>query len=135
MRRVTVAIICLTGTIACSDSTGPHPDAEDTACPNAAITLCAQRDTIQVLVSAASDARLRNAAALRNANVRQNLSDRLMKLAVALDAGRIAIANGLLIDLRKEITNAHGMSSMNPGDAPDVAAIELTLTQIERRIR
>lgn len=117
---------------ACRDSTGP----ELLTCPNAAVPFCNESPEAKgAVVEATSDAQTRNVGALKNVSAAQALSLNLRDLSAALSAGEISRARDALSKSRHELATARIQVSTYPGDAPDLTAIDLALTQVERKIQ
>jgi hypothetical protein len=117
---------------ACSDSTG---NANET-CPDAQVPLCLSGDSTRALITpVATDAGSRSLGALANAAARGAIGIELDAVGAAIVAGQVTQARAALARARTALAAARQQLTTNPGDAPDLAAIELALIQIELAIQ
>ena len=129
----TVALMLAAATPGCSDASAPRADL---FCPGAGVALCAKSDSVRsVVLPAVNDARLRNVGALKNATQAARLGGELRLLEDALRAGNVTAADAALRAASDAIGAARPQLATYPGDAPDLAAVELALIQIARAIK
>jgi hypothetical protein len=113
--------------VACEDSGAPTEE----TCPTASARLCfTTPDTIASAILAVEDIAERSATGLVTSGPRTEIQTRVPALSEALGAGRVTAARDILADLRESVAAVR--SASNPGDAPDLAGIELALLVIER---
>ena len=112
---------------ACSESAAT----EDQLCPSAQVPLCMKADsTVAVMLPMTNDAVIRSAAALGNAAVKSTLTSEINAVKAAIVAGNVTQAKNAMARARAAIATARQQNT-HPGDAPDLAAIELALIQLE----
>lgn len=117
----------------CSDGTAPQPDL---VCPSASVPLCTRSDSVGVVIlPAANDARTRSVSALKNVAQAARLATELSRISEALKAGNVTLVKGGLRAAREVLVAARQQLGSYPGDAPDLAAVELALIQIERAVK
>jgi hypothetical protein len=111
----------------CGDKQDKITEVErDQMCPSAQAQLCSNAAAAAAAREASSDATSRSVPALENATARAALASSLAQLDAALVAGNITKARAALIDSRTALGAAGGQ----PGDAPDLGAIELLLDHV-----
>jgi hypothetical protein len=118
--------------VACGDSTAPPRPDPDEVCPSAPVPLCNGANAVAVAAArdGASDAAGRSVSALDNAAARAALASRLTQLESALAAGNVTRGREALRQSREALAAARGQLTAFPGDAADLAAIELALDQV-----
>ena len=92
-------------------------------CPTARVPLCTDAARAAAVRAALDDASTRLVPTLANATARAGLAGRLPVLAARLDAGDVAGA-------RTALATARAALAGEAADAPDLAAIQLTLAEI-----
>jgi hypothetical protein len=115
--------------VACQGSDGPvAPTAQ--RCPTAPVPLC--MDAVQAVAvrAATTDVQLRIVPALESAASRDTFGERLTLLAARVGSGDVSGARAALTAARGALAEARATLAAHPGDAADLAAIELTLDQI-----
>jgi hypothetical protein len=115
--------ICAAVSLACSDN---GPDVErDLMCPEAQVSLC---DPIVGAVArdASSDATGRSVPALEPSAAQAALAASLGRLNSQIATGNITQARDAFDDARSKLAAAAGQ----PGDAPELGAIELMLDYV-----
>lgn len=99
-------------------------------CPAADVPLCTSATAAAAARDAASDAATRSTPALENTTARTALATSLAQLDAALGAQNITDAREGLARSRDAIAAARGQLTNFPGDAADLAAIELMLDYV-----
>lgn len=126
---IAAAVVAL---VACSDSTA----ATDVTCPSAAVPLCAREDsTVAAVALVTSDAGTRSLGALANPAAKAALATELAAIDAAIDARNVTQARAALERAGAALATARQQLSTHPGDAPDLAAIELALFQVARAVQ
>jgi hypothetical protein len=120
---------------ACSDSTGPTQNnnqnlVTELTCPATQVRLCTDAAARSVAQDAASDGLTRSMLGLENAAARTAITERLGQLNSAIGAGNVTRTRTALADTRTAVEAARAQSGGFPGDAADLAAIELLLDYI-----
>lgn len=105
---------------ACAD--GPNAPVA-LRCPTARVPLCADDARAEAVRVAVTDASARLVPALGNATARAALAERLPVLAARLAEGDVAGARTALAAARASLAG-------EAADAPDLAAIQLTLSEV-----
>jgi hypothetical protein len=120
-----------TAGIACGDPpTQPHPD--ETCIGGSTVPYCSASNAPMAAAArdAASDAASRSTPALDNATTKSALGTSLSALNTALAEGNITQARAAVTNARNAIATGRSQLSSFPGDAADLAAIELALDQV-----
>lgn len=113
---------------ACQGSDDPAaPVAE--RCPTARVPLCANVAQTRFVLAAVADAQARLAQSIENAAARRDLDQRLTLLSGRLGAGDVTGARAALAAARTALADSRVQLARYPADAPDLAAIDLTLDQ------
>jgi hypothetical protein len=132
-RLAATALLGAAAYVGCGgDATGPEHQQQDQVCPTASVPLCAAVNSSAASSAreSASDAASRSTPALENATARSALGAGLSQLDAALAAGNVTKALAALRATREALTSARAQLNSFPGDAADLAAIELTLDQV-----
>jgi hypothetical protein len=118
--------------IACGDSPTQLQQQEPPplTCPSAGVPLCSSPAATAAARDGTSDAAARSTAALENTTARAALATNLGQLDAALGTQNITNARAALGRVRDAISAGRGQLNQFPGDAPDLAAIELLLDQV-----
>lgn len=118
--------------LACSDST----DVRAGLCPDADVPLCTSGDSTRAVIRPmTSDAGTRSLSALGNEAARTAIGTELTAIGAAIAAGNVADANAAVDRATAALATARQSLATHPGDAPDLAAIELALIQIRLAIK
>ena len=104
-------------------------------CPSARVPLCMDAAQATAVRAAAADAQLRLAPALESAPARDIFDQRLTVVAARLGGGDVSGARAALGAARGALAESRAQLATHPGDAADLAAIELTLDQIAAVLR
>lgn len=99
-------------------------------CPSTPVPLCTDAVAATAVRAAAADAELRLVPALESASSRDAFAQRLAVVAARLGSGDVSGARSALVAARGALTDSRAQLSTHPGDAADLAAIELTLDQV-----
>lgn len=99
-------------------------------CPSARVPLCTDAAQATAVRAAAADAELRLVPALQSASTRDFFGQRLTVVVSRLGSGDVSGARSALVTARGALADSRAQLSTHPGDAADLAAIELTLDQI-----
>ena len=114
---------------ACAGTDGPlAPTALQ--CPTARVPLCTDAAQATAVRAATADAQLRVVPALEGALARDVFGQRLTVVAARLGSGDVSGARAALAAARGALAESRAQLAAHPGDAADLAAIELTLDQI-----
>ena len=129
---VTAALSAVTITCGGDKIASPPPPPADQVCPSAPVPLCdaAKASAVSAARESTSDAAGRSTSALENGTARSALGAGLGQLDAALAAGNVTKALAALRLTREALTSARGQLNAFPGDAADLAAIELALDQV-----
>lgn len=119
-RRTLLLASTVIAAAACAD--GPNAPVA-LRCPTARVPLCADDARAEAVRAALADASTRIVPALASATARAGLAARLPVLAARLAEGDVAGA-------RTALAAARGSLAGEAADAPDLAAIQLTLAEI-----
>jgi hypothetical protein len=115
--------------VACQGSDSPvAPSAQ--RCPTAPVPLCTDAVQATTVRAATADVQLRIIPALESAPSRDIIGQRLTLLAARVGSGDVSGARAALTAARGALTESRAQLATHPGDAADLAAIELTLDQI-----
>lgn len=126
---VALAVLVVAG---CSELTAP----KDLTCPAATVPLCMRADsTLAVITPLTRDAATRNTSVLENQAAKTSLTTELNALGAAINSGNVTQAQRALDRARAALATARTQLNAHPGDAPDLAAIELALIQAERALQ
>lgn len=129
---VMAAAVAALAIAACSESAAPS----ELTCPSAAVPLCAKEDsTVAAVASVTTDAGTRSLGALANPAARTALATELAAIDAAIDARNVTQARAAVERTRTALASAREQLSTHPGDAPDLAAIELALVQVARALQ
>jgi hypothetical protein len=133
-RPVLAALVMLAGaSVSCGGGDGgtppPPPPPPALTCPSAGVPLCTNTASAAAARDGTSDAATRSTPALENATARTAVATNLGQLDAAIGVGNITDARAALGRARDAITAARGQTGF-PGDAPDLAAIELLLDRV-----
>lgn len=129
-RLVVLSLLVGVGVSSCGDGRGATEPPAALTCPSADVPLCSRLTKRAAAQDAASDAAARSLPALENASTRAALGTSLSRLSTALTAGNITDARAALTGSREALGGARGQLSTSPGDAADLASIELMLDQV-----
>ena len=99
-------------------------------CPSAPVPLCTDAAQATAVRAAAVDAALRLVPALESASTRDVFGQHLTIVVSRLESGDVSGARSALVAARGALADSRAQLSTNPGDAADLAAIELTLDQV-----
>lgn len=128
--RASLALLTATLVAAgCQAGDGPVAPAA-LQCPSARVPLCTDAEQASAVRAAAADAQLRLASALEDAPTRDMLGQRLTVVAARLGSGDVSGARAALVAARGALSESRAQIATHPGDAADLAAIELTLDQV-----
>ena len=100
-------------------------------CPSAPVPLCMDAVQASAVRDATADAQLRLVPSLESTMTRDVFGQRLTVVATRLGSGDVAGARVALRAARVALTESRAQLAAHPGDAADLAAIELTLDQID----
>lgn len=115
--------------VACQGGDNPvAPVAQQ--CPAARVPLCMDAVQATAVRAAADDAQRRLVPALESAPTRDLFGERLTMVAARLESGDVSGARTALVAARRALADCRAQLPTRPGDAADLAAIELTLDQI-----
>lgn len=128
--RAAAAVLGLAFVVACSDSTAPPAAAADEVCPTASVPLCTDVDAAARARDGVADAVTRSTPAIDNPPVRAAFTTALGQLEAALAAGNVTRGREALRQSRAGVASARGQLGAFPGDAADLAAIELVLDRV-----
>lgn len=115
--------------VACQAGDGPVAPASQ-QCPSARVPLCTDPAQATAVRAAAADAQLRLVPTLESAPTRDIVGQRLTLVAARLGSGDVSGARAALAAARGALGESRAQLATHPGDAADLAAIELTLDQI-----
>ena len=115
---------------ACSEVSAP----KDRTCPTASVPLCLG-PTLAVITAALTDAATRSLGAMGNVVAKPSLSSELGAVAEAIGLGNVTRATAALERARAAVAAAQQQLNVYPGDAPDLAAIELVLVQVDLAVK
>ena len=99
-------------------------------CPGARVPLCMDAAQATAVRAAAADAQLRLVPTLESAATRDIVGQRLTVVAARIGSGDVSGARVALAAARGALGESRAQLATHPGDAADLAAIELTLEQI-----
>jgi len=90
---------------------------------------------LAVITAAITDGATRSLGALENVSAKTSLSGALGALADAIRLGNVTQAKGALDRVYAALEGARQQLNIHPGDAPDLAAIELVFIQTELAVK
>jgi hypothetical protein len=125
LARMAVVIVVGVAIVACGEKkTEVVPDV---ICPAAQVRLCNDDGAALIARDGVADAAERATLGLENATARSTLVGNLGQLRTALTDRNVTRARAALATTRESIATARGQLSSFPGDAADLAGIELML--------
>jgi hypothetical protein len=125
LTRMAVVLLMGAASVACGEDP-PEPPRDET-CPAAQVRLCSDPGAAAIARDGIADAAARSTLGLENATARSALAGNLGQLGTQLAAHNVTQSRAALAATRESIATARGQLSSFPGDAADLASIELML--------
>jgi hypothetical protein len=131
---VFVSLVAASGCGGKSSDLGLAP-AEEITCPSAAVSLCTSSAASEPVIAAIDDGAARGFSGIENAQVSASLRSDISELVTLLQSGRVSGSRDVVRRIRLSLQKANAELAIYPGDAPDLAMIELALDQVDELLK